>query len=141
VIGFTLGDSNFNELLFSDNNGVPGALVATLATDLTAPQSGGIVDVAGLSVALSSSTEYWLALTPFDSNSVVGWEQNGALYQPTAVNQSGSASSGWQGGANSSDQFAVYDTPASVTPEPGSFALLGTGVLGVVGAIRRRLVA
>ncbi len=29
-------------------------------------------------------------------------------------------------------------TPASVTPEPSSFALLGTGMLGVAGVLRKR---
>lgn len=29
-------------------------------------------------------------------------------------------------------------TPASMTPEPSSFALLGTGMLGVVGMLRKR---
>ncbi len=32
------------------------------------------------------------------------------------------------------------DVPTSVTPEPSSFALLGTGVLCVAGAVRRRFV-
>ena len=29
--------------------------------------------------------------------------------------------------------------PVSVTPEPSSFALLGTGILGIAGVLKRRL--
>lgn len=31
-----------------------------------------------------------------------------------------------------------YMAPSSITPEPGSFALFGTGLLGVVGVLKRR---
>lgn len=35
-------------------------------------------------------------------------------------------------------QFGLAPAASSITPEPSSFALLGTGLLGVAGVMRKR---
>ncbi len=43
------------------------------------------------------------------------------------------------GSANGESFFGEATPPVAVTPEPSSLALLGTGILGVAGVIRKRL--
>ena len=55
-----------------------------------------------------------------------------------AFNQLGSIDGPWNPFSGTQDSFRI-DAAGSTTPEPGSLILLGSGVLGVAGLIRRPL--
>jgi len=61
------GDPYFNVSLFSDANGLPGSLIATIGADLTAAAGGGIVTASGPMPGLTFGTPYWLVPTPYDN--------------------------------------------------------------------------
>lgn len=44
-----------------------------------------------------------------------------------------------EGGGGQSDRVALSTGPASEVPEPSSLALLGSGLIGIAGAVRRKL--
>jgi hypothetical protein len=42
-------------------------------------------------------------------------------------------------GETASELSGITVAPATITPEPSTFALLGTGLFGVIGAAHRKL--
>ena len=107
-----------------------------------------LIVVTGLNVAEVSGTTYWLNLQNasvpsgdpvyWDENSGVGCESNGC---PSLASQSAI-------GTIASEAFTISgcvagnDGPSGCgppTPEPGSIFLFGSGVLGTLGVLRRKL--
>lgn len=78
----------------------------------------GNFDGNGLSFLLSNGTQINL------------YDPNGSAYDAFFQTSNGD---------RSYENVAIAITPVATTPEPSSFALLATGLLGVAGAIKRRL--
>jgi hypothetical protein len=88
-------------------------------------------DVAGLNFAELSGVKYWLSVVPdITFPPQWGWETSA---QGNGVSDQDFLGSRSQLGAD--EAFTLSGT----VPEPGTLVMLGTGVLGLAGAIRRKL--
>lgn len=84
--------------------------------------------ISGLNVTLPGGA-YWLELlngAPNVPGDPVFWDENDGLSQAYQINT----------GAINSEAFTIYGSPV---PEPSEIMLLGSGALGALAVIRRRL--
>jgi len=110
-IGSCFGVNTYNLCLFSVNFG----------TSIDVPGGGGWLNMSNALTTLPGTSVYWSSAAP------------PAPSTGLALN----TITGFIGGFSPSSSFTLYGTPT--TPEPGSMVLLGTGVLGLAGALRRKL--
>ncbi|HVP55753.1 MAG TPA: PEP-CTERM sorting domain-containing protein [Candidatus Eisenbacteria bacterium] len=138
ITGFTL-------TFYADNGGQPGAAIWSgfgsgnfgetfLGFDNAGDPTFLYDGLLGSPFAAAAGTQYWMSLVPdLAFPPQWGWE--------TGVGGDGAA---WQdffgsGGSIPNDlSFALYGTQSTI-PEPGSLVLMGTGLLGLAGVVRRKL--
>jgi hypothetical protein len=135
-----------NIFIESDSGGSPGSVLATLTQVGTIPpfrSGGGLVtfDCSGAGCILGAGN-YWLVALEPNANTNQAWYYN---YQdqvtPIAIDQLGSPTGLTVLGGNPGDAFQIEGSPSSDTPEPSSFLLLGSGLLGLASLIKRKLTA
>jgi hypothetical protein len=100
------------------------------------------ITVTGLNVALLSGKTYWLGLlnATVPSGDPVYWDENsGAGCGGDDGHGGGCPSLASSGGVGSDPSEAFTISGGGTTPEPDSFVLFASGVLGLAGLLRRKL--
>jgi len=98
-----------------------------------------LITVSNLNVPENSGTEYWLTLANavLPSGDPVFWDENSGI----GCHSNGCPSTAYENtiGTIPSESFTINGTGGGTTPEPGSVMLFGSGVLGLLGVLRRKL--
>ncbi len=141
--GDTLSSVDWSITSAENGGTVYGSGTASSLTDsfISTNQYGYDIDkitVSGLNVATTSGTTYWLNLqnAAVPSGDPVYWDENsGAGCKSGGCPSSASESSV---GTIASEAFTITGG-TTTTPEPSSIMLFGSGILGLAGLLRRKL--
>ena len=134
------GNNPLNLYLYADDGGQPGTQLATLTQQGVIPPydtGGGLVQFnCNGCGTVNQGTEYWLVAWEPDPNTQQAWmyayqDQSGTF----AFNQLGSIDGPWN---LFRDTVSGYRVDGD-TPEPGTLALLGSGLVAAAAGFRRKI--
>jgi PEP-CTERM motif len=135
ALGWITGVNGVTVSLDANNGGAPGKALASWSfvglPELGTTGSNVQTKTFGSGIVLQPNQTYWLVTAPIAGGTQAVWNLNSTgVTGPAAVNFGGA----WLTTTAASGAFEVVGK--SVAPEPGTWFLFGTGLLGILGAIR-----
>lgn len=148
TVSFAMGGNTF-VFTSADTGYGPGAAVATGGTGLVTSFFGGVSDFSAGSTINSTGELY--SFSAFPTSSVIPYSaaddfiglcftlSDGTHFGYAEVDGASLVRYGYESTPGASiPTGAAGSAPVAATPEPSSFALLGTGLLGIASVVRKR---
>lgn len=127
--------------LLTDNGGLPSSSVLESWTIDVPAYPGGVQSLISNPIALNAGSQYWIATFAF-GDTVAEWFWNTAGVNDVAGSHDGGAS--WNLNTPT-PEWPDQPAPAfrvqgvSAVPEPSCLLMVGTGLAGCVGVLRRKI--
>jgi hypothetical protein len=131
--------SSLTASLRQNSGGTPGTTLESFTRNITATAASPALSLfsSGGGITLNAGTTYWVVLAPTGNTDYLSWQRNTTGGTGLSFTLNGGP---WTAQpASVSPALRVSGTlGAAAAPEPGTLALLGLGVFGAAGVLRRR---